>query len=170
MTSSLETQTSQKREIRNESCRVFTILLPCFLWVVGTGLIFLFFLVLYTLLGFLQKQYFSIWKKRKHFMEETVLLRWILFEIIVNSLGTWSPFCLLGKSLKKERYLPHEPNQIHNSPLLAPNYSCSKAQENASSTKAMLFLNQQFQWNDCRRECTGADVSGNAVICQREKN
>lgn len=48
-------------------------------------------------------------------MEETVLLQWLLFEIIVNSLGTWSPFCLLGKSLKEDRYLLHDPKQIHNS-------------------------------------------------------
>lgn len=83
----------------------------------------------------------AISKKKKHCMEEMVLFKWILFgRIIVNLLGAWSPRYLLGKSLKEERHLLHEQEQIHNSPLLAPNYSLSEVQEYASGTKGKALF------------------------------
>lgn len=87
-------------------------------------------------------------------MEEMVLFKWILFgRIIVNLLGAWSPRYLLGKSLKEERHLLHKQEQIHNSPLLAPNYSLSKVQEYASGTKGKaLFCSHSSSSNGMSTE------------------
>lgn len=64
----------------------------------------------------------------------------VIWESNSEFLGDLAPTLVFWKSLKEERHLLHEPGQIHNSVLLAPNYSASKVQENASGIKGKALF------------------------------